>query len=526
MTDETSAEEYAFVGDITDYWTYTQVRDRLLLMPGLTDPAMRMYLIVRSMIGEKKKHLPGQGLRRMTIDQMCFLLSRDTGKPVSVSLMYQILTLLKDLDLMVPLDTKQDVGAGQMKGKEKAVCGILRGFLVRDLPPVPYTGWRNAWDKLNHYRPDWRENPPLPPTHVTTTVVDDNGRTVSTVCQMPQDVVFQDSGTGSEGCEQDSKPDEDPFQEAGKPFQDSGTPFQEAGTDSPVASEDGGPKQGSQTTLSKKNDALSARSAGDARRASQVSSVRELEGGCAASSKDQPSPEPEEPKAQAKAASSKPKHTREQLDLVRAVRAHYPPDVLNGWENPGSGVRTRPLPDVWELSQAILDALAGDAPAADRTVEQLGARIQQRWNQHGWAEKFYAGHIDSLVGAAVAMVRPLKASDRYGCGNPRCDAGKDVDTGVECHVCPQRLSDRKRSRRVDAEPSGQPSPPRRPAAAPASPRGYRECACRNPIRKDSTDDMCRSCRKRADYDRAQLASAGVPRQARPVDQGSYGPPPF
>src|SRR5690348_13577519 len=108
--------EYAFLGDITDYWTYTLVRDRLLLMPGLTDPAMRMYLIVRSMIAESKKNLPGQGLRRMTIDQMCFLLTRDMGKPVSVSLMYQILALLEELDLMVPLDTKQDVGASQLKG--------------------------------------------------------------------------------------------------------------------------------------------------------------------------------------------------------------------------------------------------------------------------------------------------------------------------------------------------------------------------------------------------------------------------
>ncbi|MFD8262042.1 hypothetical protein ACFV19_24665, partial [Streptomyces griseoluteus] len=209
MSDEASAEDYAFVGDITDYWTYTQVRDRLLLMPGLSDPAMRMYLIVRSMIAESKKNLTGQGLRRMTIDQMCFLLSRDTGKPVSVSLMYQILTLLKDLDLMVPLDTKQDVGASQLRGKEKAVRGILRGFMVRDLPPVPYTGWRNVWDKLNQYRPDWRENPPLPPMHVTTVVVDGNGRHLSKVTQVPQNVAFQVSGTEPEGSDQDIRQNEE-----------------------------------------------------------------------------------------------------------------------------------------------------------------------------------------------------------------------------------------------------------------------------------------------------------------------------
>ncbi|MFE1442718.1 hypothetical protein [Streptomyces sp. NPDC058739] len=97
------------------------------------------------------------------------------------------------------------------------------------------------------------------------------------------------------------------------------------------------------------------------------------------------------------------------------------------------------------LSQTILDSLNGEAPAADRTVEQLGARIVLRWNQRSWAEKFYSGQIDSLVGAAIAMVRSLRTTDRDGCGNPRCEAGKDVDTGVPCHVCPERLAARRAS---------------------------------------------------------------------------------
>jgi hypothetical protein len=198
-----------------------------------------------------------------------------------------------------------------------------------------------------------------------------------------------------------------------------------------------------------RDDALSARSAGDARRASDGSSAREVEGGSAASSNDHPSPNPDSPRPRAagKKSSSKGKHTREQLDQVRAVRAFFPADLLNGWTNPSTGQTIPPLPDIPVLSQAILDALAGDVPAADRTVAQLGARIQQRWNEHGWASKFYAGEIDSLIGATVAMVRPLKSTDRYGCGNPRCDAGRDVDTGVECHVCPERLAARRKARR-------------------------------------------------------------------------------
>jgi hypothetical protein len=507
VSDESPTEEFAFVGDITDYWTYTQVRDRLLFMR-ITDPARHMYQIARSMIVEPKKNMPGQGLRRMTIDQMCFLLTRDSGKPVSHSLMYQILSELKDLDLMVPLDTKQGLGSSQMKGKEKAARGILRGYLVRDLPPVPYTGWRNAWDKLNHYRPDWRENPPLPPVHEVITVVDDNGRSLAQVTQRSQDAVFQDSGTEPEAPDQDA-PVQDPFQDSGTDFQDSGTAVQDSGTDSPSTSEDAPAKQGPPTTLSKKGEASSTRSVVDGRRPSDRSSAREVEGGCAASSKDHPAPEPRKPRSRGKSDPARPKHTRQQLDIVRAVRAHFPPDLLNGWTNPKTKKRIPPLPDVWELSQAILEALAGDVPAADRTVAQLGARIERRWNHHGWATKYYAGAIDSLVGAAVAMVQPLKASDRYGCGNPRCEDGTDVDTGEPCLVCPERLAARQATHRESRALEGG-SAPELPAQR--APQPYRECACGDRLPAEHPDTMCPHCRRDADDAeetarlRAQLAA--------------------
>ncbi|MER6092419.1 hypothetical protein [Streptomyces bluensis] len=250
-------------------------------------------------------------------------------------------------------------------------------------------------------------------------------------------------------------------------------------------------------------DALSARSAVDGHSPSTTcSSAREAEGGSAASSKDDPSPNIDNPTPQAGSGSSTSRHTKQQLDLVRAVRAHFPPDLLNGWKNPSTGQVIPPLPDVPALSQAILDALDGDGPASDRTVEQLAARIEQRWNHHGWGEKYYAGQIDRLVGAAVAMVRPLKASDRYGCANPRCEAGKDADTGTDCPVCPKRMEDRRQARR-----KGVPAP--RDERSPQTGSGgrvHRECACRNPIPKSSDDTMCRDCRKHADT--MQLAAQG------------------
>ncbi|MFF1916134.1 hypothetical protein ACFVYE_32025 [Streptomyces sp. NPDC058239] len=240
--------------------------------------------------------------------------------------------------------------------------------------------------------------------------------------------------------------------------------------------------------LEDESEAPSGRSPVDVRRTSTSgSSAREAEGGCAASGKTSPFPEQHDdtdrPARGQRSGSKKDKHTREQLTLVAAVRAHFPAEFLGG------------LPDVPTLSQAVLDALAGDVPAADRTVEQLGARIQQRWNHHGWAEKYYAGKIDSLVGAAVAMVRPLKAGDRYGCANPRCEAGVDVDSKEECQTCPARLEARKAQRAQDrgqdltaganSAPAGTGSsdaamPPQRSVRAPASP----------PLECDGRDGMC------------------------------------
>lgn len=275
----------------------------------------------------------------------------------------------------------------------------------------------------------------------------------------------------------------------------------------------------------KEGEAAAPRSGGDVRRTSTPGSSKAgpvENSGCAASSKTSPSPsqhdDTDRPARGQKSGSSKAKHTPAQLTLVAAVRAHFPEHVLTGWTNPQTGEHIDPLPVVPTLSQAILDALAGDVPSADRTVEQLGARIQQRWNHHGWASKYYAGQIDSLVGAAVAMVRPLKAGDRYGCANPRCEAGVDVDTKQDCQTCPERLAARTAQRRAPAveSPDG--------GAASELPvqrvhRPFVDCSCGDPIAKDSDDTMCRNCRRDADDAeetarlRAQFAAQyGTPEQ--------------
>ncbi|MEU8828880.1 hypothetical protein [Streptomyces sp. NPDC048636] len=238
-----SPDLFEFTGDITDYWSYSQIRDYVLLMPGLSHTTLRLYLLLRSMVTEANRW-PRGGLRRMTIDQMCWLLPGPGGKPISVSAMYELLDALKKLNLVVPKDSIAAEGASALKGKEKAARGILRGYTVKDLPPTEYTGWRNAWDKLDAYTPNWRTDQPQPPTHLTDLRQDEDGRMTAQVRQVgPGGEMFQKSGTPQAA---DSAPCA--FQNPGTPSQDSGTPFRKTGTDLSLTCEN----QPLQRSLSKK----------------------------------------------------------------------------------------------------------------------------------------------------------------------------------------------------------------------------------------------------------------------------------
>ncbi|MFF3127775.1 hypothetical protein ACFVRD_37025 [Streptomyces sp. NPDC057908] len=227
-----AGEMFEFSGTITDYWSYTQVRDYVMLMPGMTHTAYRLYNMLRSMIAEASRQR-WTGMRRMTIDQLCWLLPGPNDKPMSISAMYDVLKTLEKLDLVVPKDVLELEGITQLKGKERAAKGISRGFTVNDLPPdAVHTGWRNAWDKLDAYRPDWRENPPQPPTHLTENETAPNGRVITRVRLVDaHGRPFQKTGTPQVTA--DEAP---PFQKTGTPDQKTGTPDQNSGTDLPLTS--------------------------------------------------------------------------------------------------------------------------------------------------------------------------------------------------------------------------------------------------------------------------------------------------
>ncbi|MFD6149455.1 helix-turn-helix domain-containing protein [Streptomyces sp. NPDC060243] len=259
------------------------------------------------------------------------------------------------------------------------------------------------------------------------------------------------------------------------------------------------------TRTSPLNLPLEPSTAPDARRASAGSRARARENGAAGRNSDSASGEGRgegsgcaASEQKSPTAKKKPRHTREQLDLVRRVRAHFPQVLL------------QQLPEVPVLSDEILKALAGDVPGADRTVEQLGRRIMQRWVEHGHEDRWFDVGIKKPIGMAIAMVRPLKPTDRYGCANPRCDAGKDADDGSPCPVCPVRLAERAaQQQRENAQglagasdgPSGSEVPAPRleepykplPAVAVIPQRVCVNPECRQILPRGSDAELCHHC---------------------------------
>ncbi|MFD7615799.1 hypothetical protein [Streptomyces sp. NPDC059802] len=194
-------------------------------------------------------------------------------------------------------------------------------------------------------------------------------------------------------------------------------------------------------------EAVSPRSGGDGRRPSDRSSACAREGGFAASGKTSPSPTPNDntcgPARGQKSGSKKAAHTREQLDVVRRVRALFPRELLDAEGG---------LPDVPTLSSAILTAMG-----EGRTVEQMGERIWYRWSNHGFADQWAEfGRFEKPVGVAVALVRPLRRGDRFACPDLRCENGASLDTGALCQLCAERIADWKaeQARKYGPKPPG------------------------------------------------------------------------
>ncbi|MFD6911748.1 hypothetical protein [Streptomyces virginiae] len=148
-----------FEGDITDYWSPAVVRHWVLHLPGMKPTAFRLYLLLRAMITSSPR-----GLRRMTVDQLCYLLSEPGEKAVGESTARAAVALLEKLGLVSNPDGERLVTSTGHKG----IQTVARKYKVHDMPPDSHVGWSNTWQKLDAYRPDWRDNPVMPPLHTRT----------------------------------------------------------------------------------------------------------------------------------------------------------------------------------------------------------------------------------------------------------------------------------------------------------------------------------------------------------------------
>ncbi|MFJ6238859.1 hypothetical protein ACIQH0_32810 [Streptomyces griseus] len=386
LPEDTAVELY---GPDDGGWFTTRVHDWIALCPFLRDPDVRAYLVLRALVVEKYKN----PVRKLTLAVLCELIPGPNGKPSSLTRVRGMLAGLSSVGLIStpeggPVKTSSRAGAAQRTMR-------LR---INDMPAEGYAGWRNAEVKLGYI--------------AEMAAAREAGRNSDPggVAVAPEEGAGRNSdpaGLNSDPRGSNSDPDPAPEQPE---------------RDGPLVPSVGTPTGG---------DAPSGRSPGDARRASSGSSVRAREGGFAASGKTSSSPTPKNTTrgpavGKAKNGSKKAAHSREQLNLVRRVRAFFPPELL------GHG-----LPDLPVISSAILTAMG-----EGRTVEQMRDRIWFRWANHGfadiWAEE---KAFDSPVGVAVALVRPLRRGDRFACPDLRCENGADVDTKESCVLCAERLAD-------------------------------------------------------------------------------------
>ncbi|MFD8375306.1 hypothetical protein ACFV2Z_31745 [Streptomyces sp. NPDC059688] len=152
-------DEFLFEGDVTDYWSPAVVRHWVLHIPGMKPTDLRIYLLLRGMLTSSPR-----GLRRMSVDQLCWLLTEQGEKPVGESTVRASLKRLDEAHLVTNPDRERIVTSTGKGG----IQTVSRRYKVHDLPPDVHVGWANTWQKLDAYRPDWRENPVVPPTHTKT----------------------------------------------------------------------------------------------------------------------------------------------------------------------------------------------------------------------------------------------------------------------------------------------------------------------------------------------------------------------
>jgi len=137
-------------GPKTGRWFFTQIPDWICLHPDLKDGAFRLYVVLRSLVSEKQD----ENVRILTHDEIAYMMVGKNGKTSTVSTVKALLRNLEDVGLIEHPDGSR-MASPTGRGNPNAP---LR-FRFVDWPnPQDHNGWRNAYDKLDWYTPDWEES--------------------------------------------------------------------------------------------------------------------------------------------------------------------------------------------------------------------------------------------------------------------------------------------------------------------------------------------------------------------------------
>jgi hypothetical protein len=146
-------EDQEFIAPDNGGWHYTLMRDWIAVCPDIGPTSARLYWIIRSIMHEK-----GERARRLSYDQLCYLLPGVNGKPTGETRVKDALRELEQVGLLSNPDGDvvrrwvTDPKTGKLR-KEN-----FRRWKVHDYPAGDYAGWRSAIAKLDAYTEDWRDH--------------------------------------------------------------------------------------------------------------------------------------------------------------------------------------------------------------------------------------------------------------------------------------------------------------------------------------------------------------------------------
>ncbi len=154
-TPQDPTDQQEFIAPDNGGWHYTIMRDWIAVCPNISPTAARVYWIVRSIMYEK-----GDRTRRLSLDELCWLLPGINGKTTSIDRVKDALRELEGIGLLSNPDG--DVHRRWITDPTtgKQTRENYRRWQIHEYPPdtASYGGWKSAIAKLDAYPgPGWRE---------------------------------------------------------------------------------------------------------------------------------------------------------------------------------------------------------------------------------------------------------------------------------------------------------------------------------------------------------------------------------